>query len=117
MVEHQEPLADEPLVDAEASVQLPCTVIGDDEHQRIVAQQFQQAADLLIEVAIVVADDSFVRTVSFVQDVLGVVVLPESVLEAVQTDLDELEIIPVGRFEAGAAPRRNACGSSHRSLP
>ena len=35
------------------------------------------------------------RAVGLVQDVLGVVVLPEPVVDAVQPDVDELEIVPL----------------------
>ena len=55
-VQDQQALADEPLVDAEAAVEPPRAVVGDDQDDRVVVEQLQEAADLLVEVAVVVAD-------------------------------------------------------------
>ena len=70
-------------------------MVREDEHQRVFGQRLEEAADLVVEVSVVVADHVLERAVGLVQDVLGVVVLPEAVLEPVQADLDELEVIPL----------------------
>ena len=71
-------------------------MVGDDQDDRVVVEQLEEAADLVVEVAVIVADRRPVRAVGLVQDVLGVVVLPEAVVDAVEADLDELEVVPVG---------------------
>ena len=55
-LEDEQPLADQPLVDAEAAVEPLRAVVGDHQHDRVVGQQLEDLADLVVEVAVVVVD-------------------------------------------------------------
>ena len=72
-------------------------MIGDHQHVGIVVQQFQEGADLLVDIGIVVVDEGFVRIAWNVLTVLGIVVFPETVMHPVDTDFDELEVVPFER--------------------
>src|SRR5262249_15272797 len=63
---------------------------------RLVVEKLQEAPDLVVEVTVIRADDLLVRTIRVMEDVFRVVVLPESVLDAIQADLDKLKIVPLG---------------------
>ena len=58
-------------------------------------KQLQDLADLVVEVPVIVVDRLAERAIRLVQDVLGVVVLPEPVVDPVQPDVDEVEIVPL----------------------
>ena len=90
-------------------------MVGDDQHDRVVAQELEDLADLVVEVAVIVVDRVAERAIGLVQDVLRVVILPEPVVDPVQPDVDEVEIVPLLGLRAGAARPGTACGSWRRS--
>ena len=95
LVEHQQPLAHQPLVHAKPAVQSLRPVVRDHEHHGIVRQQLENLADLLVQVEVIIADDVGIGTVRLVEHVLGIVVLPEPVVHPVQPDVHELEVVPL----------------------
>ena len=96
-MQHQQSLADQPLVDAEAAVEPLGAVVRGHEADGVVAEQLERLADLVVEIVVVVRDGRFQRMPGLVQPVLGVVVLPEPVVKPVDADLDELEVVPLDR--------------------
>jgi hypothetical protein len=83
LVEREQTLLNEPLVDAEAAVQPLGAVVGEDQHGRLVVQQFQQRPDLGIEASVVVADHLAVGIAGHVVAMLGVLEFPEAVVHPV----------------------------------
>ena len=74
-------------------------MVGNDQNDRVVAQELEDAADLLVDVAIVFMNRIAEWAVRLVQHVLGVVVLPEPMMNSVQPDVDKLKIVPFLGFE------------------
>ena len=69
-------------------------MIGDHQYIGIVVEQFQEGADLLVDIRVVVVDQRLVRITWDVLAVLLIVILPETVMDAVNANFYELKIIP-----------------------
>ena len=99
LVQDQQPVLDQPLVHAEPTVQRPSAVIRHYQHDCVFIQQFEHGAEFTIYVPVIVPDYRLVRIARLVLLVSRVVMLPESVVNSVHTDLDKLEIIPLRVFD------------------
>src|SRR5262245_12991213 len=78
-VQHEQSLTDQPLIDAEATVEPSCAVVRQNQDCGVVSQQFEKAAQFLIQILIVVGDHVFIRIAWLVQNVLKIVEFPETV--------------------------------------
>src|ERR1700687_397266 len=84
-----------PLVDAESAVQPLRAVIRGNEHRILVVDEIQNRGDFLVEVRVVIANDALERGARYVLPMPAVVKLPEPVLNTIESDFDELEVLPV----------------------
>ena len=55
-MKREEALLDEPLVDAKAAVEPSGAVVGEDGDDRLVVDQFEDPADLVVELEVMIAD-------------------------------------------------------------
>ncbi len=87
-------LLDEPLVERDPAVHALGAVVGDDDDVGVGGDDFQEFADLAVDVLVVVGDDRLIRVAGLVAVVAVVHVLPEGVVDAVGPHLDHHEEVP-----------------------
>jgi len=93
-LQHQQTLSNQPFIDAKPSIQALSAVVGNDEHGGFLIHQRQQTANFLIEIAIVVANCLQVRIPWHKVAMLGIVTVPEAMLNAIEPNLYKLKIVP-----------------------
>jgi hypothetical protein len=96
-------LAAQPFVDADPALHPLRAVVGGDEDRGVVVRMLEQRADELVDVTVVVEDRVGVRTV-------GVEVLPERVVHAVDPHLDHCEELPRLRAQQVVGQSKAAIG-------
>src|SRR5215469_8673031 len=94
-MKHQQALLDQPLIDGESAIQPLRSMVGNYEHDRVVVEQFEYAADLLIEPGVVIGNSVLVGISRLEQHMLRIVEIPEPVVHAVQADVNKVKIIPL----------------------
>src|SRR5712692_5783261 len=94
-VHDEEAFAREPLIDSKPAVQALCAVVGDDEEDGLSAEHVYDGTDLLVEPEVVVGDYAFQIVAGLVVNVPGVKGIPETVVDAVETDVHVMKIVPL----------------------
>src|SRR5579883_386374 len=86
----------EPLVDADTTVHLLGSVIGDDKDGRIIqVHQVENLPNLVVEITVVIVNALIIGGMDFVFMMSGIVILPHTMMNAVGSHLDKHEEVPI----------------------
>src|SRR3954469_13965396 len=69
-------------------------VVGDDKHDRVFTEYFESFADLLIQPEVVFRNRALIRISRFELHMLFIEIIPESVMHAVEPNINKMKVIP-----------------------
>src|SRR5215469_12681000 len=95
LMQDQQAFLNQPLVNGDATVEALRPVIGNDEDEGVIVEQFQGLADLAIEPEIVFGNRVLVGISRLELHMLFVEVIPEAVMHAVEADVNKMKVIPL----------------------
>ena len=113
LVQYQVALANEPFVHGDAPLQGPRTVVGNDDHEHVVREVFQERADMPVDLDVVVTHGPAERMIVAREARMPrIAVVPEGVVQAVRAHLHHHEQVP--RLRCDEMLRHGETAAGHR---